>query len=113
MDELATLFRQEMALATAEVTGALTQLTVGVVSVATGGLVLFAGFLVLLASAVLGLSNVVEPWLAALIVGAIVAVVGLTMVYAGRRKIDPSTLKPRRSSESLQRDKEVLTRSAS
>ena len=113
MDELATLFRQELALATSELTGALTKLTAGVVSIATGGAVLFAGFLVLLASAVLGLANVVEPWLAALIVGGVVAVIGLALVLAGRKKIDPSTLKPRRSPESLRQDKEVLTRSAS
>ncbi len=55
MDELATLFRQEMALATAEVTGAIAKLSIGLVSVISGGAVLFAGFLVLLASATLGL----------------------------------------------------------
>jgi len=113
MDELATLFRQEMALATAEVTGALTKLTLGVISVVSGGAVLFAGFLVLLASAVLGLSLVVEPWLAALIVGAVVSVIGVVLVIAGRKAIDPSELKPRRSAASLREDKEVLTRRAS
>jgi hypothetical protein len=109
MDDLATLFRQEMALATAELTGALTKLTAGIVSIATGGAVLFAGFLGLLASAVLGLSNVVEPWLAALIVGGVVTVVGVIMVLAGRKALDPSVLKPQRSAESLRRDKDVLT----
>jgi hypothetical protein len=113
MDELATLFRQEVALATAEVTDAIRQLTAGVISIVSGGAILFAGFLVLLAAAVLGLSNVVEPWLAALIVGGVVAVIGVIMVIVGRKAVDPSTLKPRRSAESLRQDKEVLTRSAS
>jgi len=113
MDELATLFRQEMALATAELTGALGKLVAAVVSIAAGSAVLFAGFLALLAAAVLGLSNVVAPWLAALIVGGVVSIIGLIMVLAGRKAADPSVLKPQRSAESLRQDKAVLTRSAS
>jgi lipopolysaccharide export LptBFGC system permease protein LptF len=113
MDELATLFRQEMALATAEVTGALTKLTIALISIVSGGAVLFAGFLVLLISAVLGLSLVVEPWLAALIVGGVVSAIGLVLVIMGRKAIDPEDLKPRRSAASLREDKDVLTRKAS
>jgi hypothetical protein len=113
MDELTTLFRQEVALVTSEVTGALGRLTAGLLSIATGGAVLFAGFLVLLAAAVLGLANVVAPWLAALIVGAVVAVSGLIMILVGRKAADPSVLKPQRSAESLRKDKAVLTRSSS
>jgi hypothetical protein len=113
MDELTTLFRQEVALVTSEVTGALGRLTAGLLSIATGGAVLFAGFLVLLAAAVLGLANVVAPWLAALIVGAVVALTGLVMILVGRKAADPSVLKPQRSAESLRKDKAVLTRSAS
>jgi hypothetical protein len=113
MDELATLFRQEMALATAELTGALGKLVAAVVSIAAGSAVLFAGFLVLLAAAVLGLANVVAPWLAALIVGVVVSVIGLVMVLVGRKAADPSALKPQRSPESLRKDKAVLTRNES
>jgi Putative Actinobacterial Holin-X, holin superfamily III len=112
MDELTTLFRQEVALVTAEVTGAIGKLTAGILSIVTGGAVLFAGFLVLLAAAVLGLANVVAPWLAALIVGVVVSATGLIMVLVGRKAADPSALKPERSVESLRKDKAVLTRSA-
>jgi hypothetical protein len=112
MNELATLFRQEVALASAEVIGALSKLAAGVLAIAIGGAVLLAGLLVLLASAVLGLANVVAPWLAALIVGAVVALVGLVLVVTGRRATDPTILKPRRSPESLRKDKTVLSRSA-
>ncbi len=113
MDELATLFRQEMALATAELTGALGKLVAAVVSVAAGSAVLFAGFLVLLAAAVLGLAQVMAPWLSALIVGAVVSLIGLILVLVGRKAVDPSVLKPKRSPESLRKDKAVLSRSAS
>ena len=111
MDELTTLFRQEVALATAELTSALTKLTASVISIAAGGAVLFLGIALLLASAVLGLATVIAPWLAALIVGGVVSVLGAGMILAGRKGVDPSILKPHRSADSLRRDKEVLSRS--
>jgi hypothetical protein len=113
MNELAILLRQEVALASVEITGALSKLVAGVLSIALGGTVLLAGFMVLLVSAVLGLANVVAPWLAALIVGGVVFLVGVVLVVAGSRALDPSILKPRRSPESLRKDKAVLSRSTS
>jgi hypothetical protein len=110
MDELATLFRQEVALATAEVMQGLTRFAAGILSMLAGGAVLFAGVLVLLAAAVLALATVLAPWLAALIVGGAVTVVGLILVFAGKRASDPSLLKPERSPRSLRKDKSVLMR---
>jgi hypothetical protein len=102
-----------MALATAEVVRALGRVSAGAISIATGGAVLFAGFLLLLAAAVLGLAVVLAPWLATLIVGGIVTCVGLLLVWKGRKTMDPLVLKPRRTAESLRKDKEALSRSAS
>lgn len=110
MDELSTLFRQELALASAEVSGAMSKLSRGLISVATGGAVLYAGFLTLLAAAVLALALVVEPWLAALVIGGAVTLIGLVMVMKGKKALEPSDLKPRRTVESLRQDKDVLMR---
>jgi hypothetical protein len=107
LDEVTLLIRQELALAGAELSRSMTKLLTGAGSIATGGAVLFAGFLVLLASAVIGLSNVVDPWLAALIVGVAVGVIGGVMVFMA---LDPAKLKPRHSPQSIRQDKEVLTR---
>jgi hypothetical protein len=112
MNDLAMLFRQEMALATAEVTGALGKLSAALLAMIGGGAILYAGFLTLLAAAVLGLALVVAPWLAALIVGGAVTIVGLTVLIVGKKAASPDTLKPQRSVESLRKDKEVLSRSA-
>jgi hypothetical protein len=112
MSDLSVLFQQEMALATAEVTGALGKLSAALLAMLGGGAILFAGFLTLLAAAVLGLALVVAPWLAALIVGGAVTIVGLTVLIVGKKGVDPETLKPRRSADSLRKDKEVLSRSA-
>lgn len=109
-DELSVLFRQEMALASAEFTRSMRSFFIGVSSVAAGGAVLFAGLLVLLAAAVLGLSKWLEPWQAALAVGGAVVLVGIVMVLAGKKKLKPEELKPERSVSSLKRDKDVLMR---
>jgi hypothetical protein len=109
-DELTTLLRQELALATAEVSRSMRVMLTGAASVAVGGAVLFTGLLAMLAAAVLGLATVLQPWLAALVIGAAVAIIGVVLVLAGIRSMDPSTLKPSRTAESLRRDKDVITR---
>ena len=109
-DELATLLRQELTLATAEVTRSMRVLLTGAASLAVGGAVLYTGLLAMLAAAVLGLATVLHPWLAALVIGAAVTVIGLILVLIGIRSLDPSTLKPSRTTESLRRDKDVITR---
>lgn len=109
-DELATLLRQEMALATAEISRSMRVLLAGAASVAVGGAVLFTGLLAMLAAAVLGLATVLAPWLAALVIGVAVAVIGIVLVSVGIRSLDPSTLKPARTAESLRRDRDVITR---
>ena len=110
--ELATLVRQELALAGAEFTQTLGKTLAAATAVASGGAVLFAGLLVLLAAAVLGLSHIMAAWLAALLVGFVVSVIGVAAVVAGARLL-PQTLRPERSLHSLSKDKDVLTRKTS
>lgn len=109
-DELSTLLRQELALATAEISRSLRVLLGGAASVAMGGAVLYAGLLAMLAAAILGLATVLQPWLATLVIGAAVAIIGAVLVLAGVRSLDPATLKPSRTADSLRRDKDVITR---
>jgi len=105
---LATLVRQELALAGAEFTQMIGKILAAATAVAAGGAVLFAGLLALLAAAVLGLSHIMAAWLAALLVGIVVSVVGIAAVVAGARAL-PQTLRMARSARSLSKDK-VLTR---
>lgn len=109
-DELSTLLRQEVALASAEISRSMRGMLSGAAALAVGGAVLFTGLLAMLAAAVLGLATVLSPWLSALLIGAAVAIIGVVLVLAGIRSLDPSTLKPSRTAESLRRDKDVITR---
>jgi hypothetical protein len=109
-DELTTLLRQELALAAAELTHSIRIMLTGAASAAIGAAVLFTGLLAMLAAAVLGLATVLQPWLAALVIGAAVLAIGIVLVLVGIRALDPSTLKPARTAESLRRDRDVITR---
>lgn len=110
VDEVSVLFRKEIALAKAEAVQSFSHLKVAAINIAAGGAVLFAGLLVLLAAAVLGLSHVVADWLAALIVGGLVSIVGFVMINSGKNKFDSSALKPERTQRALQQDKEMVER---
>lgn len=99
--ETATLFRQEIRLAKAELTDKARQAGRGAIEVAIGGLVLFVAVLTLAAAAILGLSVVVQPWLAALIVALAVGVVGAVVLARGLANIRSDNLTPRQTLDSL------------
>jgi len=113
MGEVSTLFRKEIALAKAEVSEAASEAKAGAISVATGGAIIFAGMLVLFAGVVLLLARFMEAWLAALIVGAVVAIIGFILLQSGKKKLAPSSFMPERAQEALRRDKEMVQRRAS
>jgi membrane-bound ClpP family serine protease len=110
LEEVSLLFRQEVRLATAEVSHRLATLIAGVTSVAAAAAVLFCGLLVLLAAAVLALALAMPAWLAALVVGALCLIVGFVLLGVGRAKFRATNLKPERTVESLAKDKDVLAR---
>jgi hypothetical protein len=96
------LVRQEIGLFRAEINEKLARLGQGVGALAAGGLIAFSGWLAVLAAAVLGLSQIVAPWLAALIVGLVALVLGAGLVLLGKNRLD---LVPRRSLGSLREEK--------
>ncbi|MDI3356732.1 phage holin family protein [Pseudomonas sp. UYIF39] len=111
--EVPALFTKELALAKAEFQASLTTLKAGIAGVAGGVIVLLAGFIILLMSAVYGLSTVMAPWLAALIVGAVVMIVGFAMLQSGKKQFEPSNFKPDRTLDALNKDQEALRRKVS
>ena len=104
--EVSRLFRLEIALAKAELADRIGQFGMGGALLVAGALVLFAGFLVLLAAAVLALALVLAPWLSALIVAAVVLLVGLVLVLKGRHDVASRNLVPHRTLRSLRQDAE-------
>ena len=87
-DNADKLVGQHLQLALAELETRVDHLKADLTIVTMGGLVLYAGLLSLLAAAILGLSQVVAPWLAALIVALAALGVGYLML---QRKSDFGT----------------------
>ena len=110
VDDVSLLFRKELALASSEVSHSFDEAKQGVGGLATGGAVLYAGVLFLLLAATLGLAEIMSAWLAALIVGAVVALIGFGMVQSGRKKMRPSSFTPDRAAGSVRKDKEMIGR---
>lgn len=108
IDDVGTLFAQEVALLKAETSQSIGSMKAAMISMAMGGAVLFMGLLFLLLAAVYGLSNVVDPWLAALIVGGVVTVIGAIMLASGRSKLEPSAMAPHRTVESIRKDTQLM-----
>lgn len=108
--DLSSLLGKELQLAKAEIRESASAVQTAVGAVATGAAIAVAGLVVLLTSAVYGLSNVVDPWLAALIVGAAALLVGYMMVRAAKEKMSAHSLVPDRTAESVKKDKETLKR---
>lgn len=107
-DDVGMLFAQELALLKSETTRSVADLKAATMSIAMGGAVAFMGIFFLLLAAVYGLSNVVEPWLAALIVGGAVTLMGVIMLATGRRKLEPQAIAPRRTAAAFRKDTEMI-----
>ena len=108
MQEVPELFTKEIALARAEMRENLEQARRGATEVSTGGVVLAGGYIVLLLAAVYALSEVMEPWLAALLVGGVAALIGYAMVKAGMRHFSARDLKPDRTIDSVHKDADAI-----
>ena len=104
--DMTLLFRQELQLARAEMTEKISTVTANLVSVLAGGFVAYIGALALVAALILGLHEAanIAPWVSALIVGALFAIVGYVMLSRGMKELKRVDLAPRRTVESLKDD---------
>jgi hypothetical protein len=104
--DVALLVRQEAQLAKTEMQQKLSKITTDLVSLATGGVVALVGGLALTATLILLLIDPVgiEPWLAALLVGAVLAIAGWVMLQRGLKDLKRTDPTPRRTVESIKED---------
>ena len=112
LDDAAALAKNEIALAKSELRGAIGDFKVGLASLAMAAVVLLAGVLTLVAAGVIALATVMEWWLAALIVGAALALIGLALVGVAKRNLASPDAQMERTQNSLQKDATVVARRA-
>jgi hypothetical protein len=107
------LVRDEMALARSEATDKMHRSMAAIASIIGGSLLGLAALIVLLDALRLGLSNHMPDWLAAIIVGGVVAVIGGILVYTGQKALSASQLAPERTAENLRKDLNLVREHAS
>ena len=102
-----TLVRQEIALATTEMTQKATRVGKDIGFLLAGGAVAYAGFLAILAAIAIGLGQLGLPWwVATLLVGLIVAGIGGFLVMRGLSALRQETPLPQQTIETLKEDAE-------
>jgi len=107
--QTSTLIRQEMRLAQAELVEKGRHAGKGAGMFGGAGLVALYGVGALIAAAIIGLGTALEPWLAALIVGAILLAVAGILALTGRKQVEQATpATPQRAIESVQRDVDTV-----
>jgi hypothetical protein len=85
--DISILVRDEIRLAQAEVGEKAKKAGIGIGAFGGAGVVALYGLGVLIAAAVLGLANVVSPWLAALIIGVVLFVVAGVAALIGKKQL--------------------------
>jgi hypothetical protein len=104
-EQVSVLVRDELKLAQLEMSRKGKQAGAGAGLLGGGGLIALYGVGCLLACAILGLSRVVQPWLAALIVGAaLLAVSGLAALLGKARLQKATPPVPEQAAESVKAD---------
>ncbi|HMR34423.1 MAG TPA: phage holin family protein [Geminicoccaceae bacterium] len=103
-DDVTRLIRDELALARSEASDNLNRMVAAVISILGGALLGLAALMVLLDAVVMGLSNHMPDWMAAVIVGGVVALVGFILVRKGQSELSAHSLAPRRTAESVRKD---------
>ncbi len=104
--DMTLLVRQEIQLARTEMSDKISRVTTNVLSVGAGGFVAYLGGLALVGALILAirdLANISLAW-SALIVGAVLAIVGYVMLQKGLKELKRVDLAPRRTVETLKDD---------
>jgi len=105
--QTSTLVRQELRQAGTEMGQRATGVGKDVGVLAAGAVVLHAGFLAVVAAIIIGLADLgLSWWLAALLVGIVLAGIGYVLVGRARAAIKRADLLPRQTMETVREDQE-------
>jgi membrane protein len=108
-EQLTTLVRDEMRLAQVEMAQEGRRSGIGLGLFGGAGAVAWFGIGSLVTAAILGLSLVVAPWFAAVIVGVVLLLTASALAMVGRREVSRATpVLPQESMQSVRRDVEAV-----
>jgi len=112
-EQTAVLVRKELALATAEMKEKAAHTGAGAGLFGGAALIALFGLGALIATAILGLAELVAPWLAALIVTVLLFAIAGIAALIGKREVQEGTpLKPEKASHEVSVDTETVKEAA-
>src|SRR5215216_6515795 len=107
--QTSTLIRQEMRLAQAELAEKGRHAGKGAGMFGGAGVVALYGVGALVAAAILGLATVIEPWIAAAAIGAVLLLIAGILALTGKKELEEAgPPKPEQALESVQQDVETV-----
>jgi uncharacterized membrane protein YqjE len=108
-NQTATLVRQELRLAQVELQEKGKRVGIGAGMFGGAGVVALYGVGALIAAAVIGIGTLLEPWIAAAIVGVVLLAVAGILALTGRRQVERGTPPlPEQAIESAKRDVDAV-----
>jgi hypothetical protein len=108
VDQLSSIIRHEIGLARAEMSEKAGQAGSAIAMLAMALVLGTGAVVILLGAGVAALSNVMEPWISALIVGGAAALVAALMAAKGKSNLKPGNLAPSRAMHSVQADTQLV-----
>jgi hypothetical protein len=102
--DLGELFRKEGRLVRAEISEAVGRLTTGIEMLGAGAVLLLVALFVLVQALVIALAELVGAGWSSLIVGGLLAAIGIFLILRGRKDLSASSLMPERAIEQTSRD---------
>jgi putative superfamily III holin-X len=103
--QLGTLVRKEIELARTEMTGRATAVGRDAAMLGAGIAALYAAFLAAMFAVILLLADAgLTPWVAAIVIGVVVAIVGAGLVAAGRSRLARTDAAPKATIDTIKED---------
>lgn len=102
--EATELFRTEGRLIRAELSDKLSQMQLAGGSLVAGAICLLVSLIILAGALVTAMAKYMDPAWAALLVGVIIAVIGVVLLAAGKKSLEAVNLAPERTLGQLQKD---------
>ena len=92
-NHLATRVHDEIELVIQRIREAARAVRSGVLTIAIGAVISIAAFMSLCAALIIGLTSYMDPVIAALVTGAVLALIGVIIVFIGYKQLKKSILK--------------------
>ncbi len=106
--ETTDLFKTEGELIRSEISDKITQVEIGGGSIAAGAICLLVALFVLAQALIVALGSFMGDAWAALLVGVVIAGIGVALLFKGRSDLSPSNLSPDRTARQLRKDGQLV-----